>query len=228
MPSGSESNDDRSSPSEDATLGDVAANADLTLIGHSLEPSEPDGAALQDEAQRQRPVPLTTQEVVGAIRPIAPPDGWTDILTGADGPRLWDRLLLSEQARVSRYHRPVTVVFSEIAGLDRLAAQWGWHVAARTLAACARRLGREIRSSDHLARLEQARFAILLTETAEIAAINFVERARASCERELTAAANDVTIGFGWASPPDGGDLLDAVNLALTRLASDLSSGPPA
>jgi len=176
--------------------------------------------------RRTRMVPISTFEVPGTIRPIPQPDGWTDVLTGADGPRFWDRIVLSEQARASRYHRPVTVAYAEIVGLDRLAGQWGWDVAERALAACARRLGREIRSSDHIARLEQARFGILLTETSEIAAINFVERARASCERELKAVGTDVVIGFGWASPPAKGDLSDAVDLALTRLAAELAVDP--
>jgi diguanylate cyclase (GGDEF)-like protein len=176
--------------------------------------------------RRTRMVPIGTFEIPAAIRPIAPPDGWADVLTGADGPRLWDRIVLSEQARVARYHRPVTVAFAELVGLEGLAGQWGWDVAERALAACARRLGREIRSSDQIARLEQARFGILLTETTEIAAINFVERARSSCERELKATGDAVRIGFGWASPPDKGDLTDAIGIALTRLAAELETGP--
>ncbi|HLO35174.1 MAG TPA: diguanylate cyclase [Candidatus Deferrimicrobium sp.] len=199
--------------------------------GHDA-PSTPDGAPDVDAdaessqliARQTRMVPIGTFVVPGVVRPIPQPDGWTDVLTGTDGPRLWDRIILSEQARAARYHRPVTVAFAEIVGLDSLASQWGWDVSERALAACARRLGREIRSSDHIARLEQARFGILLTETAEIAAINFVERARASCERELATVGTDVAIGFGWASPPEGGDLSDAVQLALTRLAAELAS----
>ena len=56
---------------------------------------------------------------------IAPPDGWTDILTGTDGPRMWDRVVLSESARTRRYKRPVTVAIAEVVGLDALAGQWG-------------------------------------------------------------------------------------------------------
>jgi len=186
----------------------------------------PAGEPVQLIARRTRMVPISTFEVPGVIRPIARPDGWTDILTGTDGPRFWDRIVLSEQARVSRYHRPVTVAFAEVIGLDGLAGQWGWDVAERALAACARLLGHEIRSSDHIARLEQSRFGILLTETSEIAAINFVERARTSCERELAAIGNGVAIGFGWASPPDKGDLSDAISLALKRLAAELAVDP--
>jgi hypothetical protein len=53
------------------------------------------------------------------------PSGWTDALTGTDGPRLWDRTVSSEVARVSRYRRPVTVALIEINGLDRTRARGG-------------------------------------------------------------------------------------------------------
>ena len=207
-----------------ATSDAPTAPSDAAVAAPDAPTEAPDDAAQSlIVARRTRMVPIATFDVPALIRPITPPDGWTDVLTGADGPRLWDRIILSEEARVARYHRPVTVAFAEIAGLDRLAGQWGWDVAGRALASCARRLGREIRSSDHIARLEQARFGILLTETAEIAAINFVERARASCERELAPFGADVRIGFGWASPPDGGDLSDAISKAQTRLAAELA-----
>jgi diguanylate cyclase (GGDEF)-like protein len=217
----------------EATEAGSRTGAGATLAPSPAVTAAPDGGAEQTPAEptqlvprRTRMVPIGTFEIPAAIRPIAPPEGWADVLTGADGPRLWDRIVLSELARAARYHRPVTVAFAELVGLDGLAAQWGWDVAERALSACARRLGREIRSSDHIARLEQARFGILLTETTEIAAINFVERARSSCERELKATGDAVTIGFGWASPPDKGDLSDAIELALTRLAAELESGP--
>jgi len=211
----------------DPAAPDPAAPGDVAPRAAGCAPAE---QGVSDRslivARRTRMVPIATFDVPAEIRPIAPPDGWTDVLTGADGPRLWDRLILSEGARVARYHRPVTVAFAEIVGIDKVATTWGWDVAARALASCARRLGREIRSSDHIARLEQSRFGILLTETSEIAAINFVERARASCERELRAIGDDVAIGFGWASPPDKGDLSDAVDIALTRLAAELAVDP--
>lgn len=164
---------------------------------------------------------------VGPARPglLMPPlpSGWSDPLTGVDGPRFWDRVVLTETARVRRYKRPVTVAFVEIGGLDRLARLWGFDVAERALVSCARTLAKEIRSSDHIARVEVARFAILLTETSEIPAINFVERARASCEAAIGAVALDsVRVGFGWASPPPKGDLGVAIEVATARLAAEL------
>ena len=129
-------------------------------------------------------------EGVGAATDGLPaaPSGWTDPLTGTDGPRLWDRVISSEVARVSRYHRPATVVLVDVAGLDDFARAWGTDVAERLFIQLARTMSVESRSSDHIARIDRTRFAILLTETDEIAAINFVERVRAACECRATRA----------------------------------------
>ena len=175
--------------------------------------------ALADTAEAAAaPIPIVDA-------PVPPPSGWNDPLTGTDGPHYWDRLIISESARVRRYHRPTTVVFVEIAGLTRLGQLWGADVAERTLISAARTLSQSIRTSDHIARVEPIRFAILLTETAEIAAINFIERARASCERDLRVASEVVGVAFGWASPPSTNwDLADAVALAQKRLDVELKT----
>jgi len=167
-------------------------------------------------------MPAASIPIVNA--PVPPPTGWNDPLTGTDGPHYWDRLIISETARVRRYKRPATIVLVEIAGLTRLAALWGPDVAERTLISAARTLSQSIRTSDHIARIEPIRFGILLTETAEIAAINFVERARVSCERDLRVASEVVGVAFGWASPPTSSDLSDAVALAQKRLEAELHS----
>jgi diguanylate cyclase (GGDEF)-like protein len=148
-----------------------------------------------------------------------PPSGWNDPLTGTDGPRLWDRVLASESARVRRYKRPATVALVEVVGMDDFTSVWGAEIAERTFVRIARTLAVEIRSSDHIARIDRTRFAVLLTETDEIAAINFVERARAACERQ----PGDLRIAVGWASPPEGADLHAALATAEGRLNDELA-----
>ena len=81
----------------------------------------------------------------------------------------------------------------------------------------------ESRSSDHIARIDRTRFAILLTETDEIAAINFVERVRAACESVLRAP-DLVRIGIGWASPAGSTDLRAAIDVAEARVADELET----
>jgi diguanylate cyclase (GGDEF)-like protein len=181
-------------------------------------------SAADSSASAPEPEPPDRDDAIPIVSLSVPePSGWSDPQTGTDGPRLWDRLIISESARVRRYKRPATVVLVEVVGIDGLARLWGPRVAEHALASAARILAKEIRTSDHIARLERLRFGVLLTETTEIAAINFVERARASCERDLQVATQVVNVAFGWASPPKGGDLSDAMALAAERLAAEIA-----
>ena len=149
------------------------------------------------------------------------PEGWTDQLTGTDGPRLWERILSSETARVKRYHGPATIVLAELTGIDRFSAVWGADAASRLFVQLARTLAVEVRSSDHIARLGMTRFGILLIETDEIAAINFVERARAACDHQIRTP-DLVSVAFGWAGPTAGVDLRAAVDVAAERLIREV------
>jgi diguanylate cyclase len=151
----------------------------------------------------------------------AVPSGWSDPLTGTDGPRLWDRVVSSEVARVSRYRRPVTVALIEMVGLDRYARRWGIDVGERLFVQLARTVSVNVRSSDHIARIERTRFALLLPETDEIAAINIVERVRAACEYQL-GASDLVRIAIGWAGSSTTTDLRLAIQIAGERLQDEL------
>ncbi len=146
------------------------------------------------------------------------PGDWSDALTGTDGPRLWDRLLASEVARVRRYRRPATVALAEIVGLDACEAVWGAEIAERAFVRLARTLATEIRSSDHIARIDRTRFAILLTETDEIAAINFIERVRTAVEQQ----PGEMGIAIGWAGPTGASDLHEALATAESRLVAEI------
>jgi diguanylate cyclase (GGDEF)-like protein len=163
--------------------------------------------------------PADAPAATGATGVSTPdPASWTDPLTGADGPRLWDRLLASETARCRRYRRPATVALVEFLGFDELVRAWGPAISERTFVRQARTLATEIRSSDHIARIERTRFAILLTETDEIAAINFVERVRTAFERQ----PGELRIALGWASPTAKTDLHDALSTAEQRLLDEI------
>jgi diguanylate cyclase (GGDEF)-like protein len=157
----------------------------------------------------------------------APPSPWSDTLTGADGPRFWDRILIHEEARGRRYARPITAVLVEVTGLDDLSAAWGADTMQQTFVRVARALATEVRTSDHIARIDRTRFGILLTETDEIAAINFIERARASCERQFQGNADVVSIAFGWASPTKTIGLRQAIETAEARLEAERDDARP-
>lgn len=149
------------------------------------------------------------------------PHGWSDSLTGADGPRLWDRLVTSEQARLRRHGGSVTVVMLELVGFTELAAWVGRDVAVQSFGRLSHIIGGEIRSSDHIARVAANRFAVLLIETDEVRTLNFVDRLLRACQPEIDALGGLVRIGVGWASPMPAHDLTGAMALAEQRLASD-------
>lgn len=163
-----------------------------------------------------------TGELPDAVLPDEPA-GWTDVLTGCDGPRYWDRVVTSEQARNARHHRTATIVLVEFAGIDAIARRWGNDLALQLFLRLARELAGGIRSSDHIARIGRTRFAVLLVETDEVLAINFVDRIRDRCESDIDPVANGIRIAIGWASPPPDGHLADAQHVAAERLEADLS-----
>ena len=151
----------------------------------------------------------------------------TDPATGVDNTRAWARSLSEEAARSARYGRPVTVVIAEIDGLDRLAERFGTESADRLIPPVADALRRNARAADRVARLSGPRFGVLLTETDEIRAINYVERVRAACDRWLEAGAVAVRLSIGWASPPAGGDLVAAVHEAEQRMYREQRRAAP-
>jgi diguanylate cyclase (GGDEF)-like protein len=229
-------------PSPDAALPDRAASSDAVpdheppdiVASWNDDATEPDPSAgsADPDSFPEDEMDRTTQpdETGAADRPgdhsasawPTAPSGWSDTITSTDGPHYWDRLMSSERDRVRRYRRPATIVFIEIAHLDRLGELWGEDVAAQSLVRVGRTVMRQIRSSDHAARIDVSRFAVFLPETDEIAAINFVERVRAAIEASLGSMAETVALAFGWASPADG-DLDAALELAESRLAAELA-----
>jgi diguanylate cyclase (GGDEF)-like protein len=157
---------------------------------------------------------------------VAPPDPHVDRLTDLFGPEIFERLLVAESARVRRYRRPASLVLAEIAGLDALAHAWGVDVATTAVESLATVLRKGSRTSDFVGRVAVDRFAVILTETDEIAAINYVERVREAWESLPAIAAGTVRVGFGWAGTPSRATLLDARPSAEEVLRGDLRERP--
>jgi diguanylate cyclase (GGDEF)-like protein len=151
---------------------------------------------------------------------LAPPR--TDPLTGLLLPAEWNRIVGDEAARIHRYGRPATVVLFELDGLDKLIAVLGPEAGDRILPALTDVLSRHARAADHLARLGPGRFAVLLPETGEVEAVNYVERVREACELWLESGAIAMRLAIGWAAPPTDGGLADAVALAQDRMYFEL------
>jgi diguanylate cyclase (GGDEF)-like protein len=118
----------------------------------------------------------------------------------------WAAWLEEEAARAVRYERPATIVLVELAGLDRLADRVGAAAADRLIPPVASTIRRHARAADRLARLSATRFGVLLVETDEVSAINYVERIRSNCDVWLAAGAVSLRLSAGWAEiRPDRG-----------------------
>jgi diguanylate cyclase (GGDEF)-like protein len=153
---------------------------------------------------------------------IPAPQGWDDPFTGVGGPDLWRRLLVGEVARSARYSRALTVVAIEVHGVDELAERYGLDHARRILRGTAQTLHRASRGSDTCARIAPSRFGVVLVETDEVLAVNFVERVRDDLPRRMPKNVEGLRLGFGWASPR-GNESADAlVTRASTRLMVEL------
>jgi diguanylate cyclase (GGDEF)-like protein len=127
------------------------------------------------------------------------PEASLDAATGFEVGPAWTRWLAEEETRILRFHRPATVVLIELSGLDRLADRLGDDVAERLIPPIATTLRRDARATDRLARLGPTRFAALLVETSEVAAINWIERVRTACDVWLEAGAVALRLSVGWA-----------------------------
>jgi diguanylate cyclase (GGDEF)-like protein len=150
------------------------------------------------------------------------PAGWDDPITGLEGPDFWQRVLVSETARAYRYKRALTVVVIELAGLDKLGEAWGVDVARHAVREAAQCLRRTSRTSDYCTRIGPGTFGVILTETDEIAAINFVERVREAGPRSMPRGGEELRFSFGWASPKPGESADAVVRRATDRLHADI------
>ena len=167
-------------------------------------------------------------EAVGGVRLVGPEaEGRpaltrTDAVTGLLMPAEWTRIVADEDARIHRYGHPATVVVIELEGLDRLVSALGREAGERILPAVADALGRNARGADHLARLGPSRFGVMLPETGEVEAVNYIERVREACDLWLESGAIALRLSIGWASSTADRSLGDAIALAQDRMYAEL------
>ena len=147
--------------------------------------------------------------------------GWFDEETRLLGPRAWAAILGVEAARCKRYGRPATVVMVEVSGLEDLVTVWGTEVGSHAASRVGAVLRAKVRTSDYAARIGPRRFAVLLPETGEIAAVNFVERVRDACDEALRHLESDARAWFGWADATPRRSLSAALEAAIERIATD-------
>ena len=207
MSSGGDSGD--SNPVDAVDDADApAAIEDAIVEAGEPEENPEDGPALAVEASE----PAT--DVEG--------DTGIDAVTGLIGPGAFTRLVAVEDSRIRRYERHATIVIFELVGLDRLMDRLGTDAADRVVPALADTMRRLARDVDYVARLAPGRFGVLLPETDEVAAINYVERVRRACELWLESGAIALSLAVGWAGTTGDPTLPEAQRLATDRMYAEL------
>ena len=179
-----------------------------------------------------RPVALAPSAIGrGYSSPVAQEPGQhgreIDRLTGLLSLTDWNRLIEDENVRHARYKRTTTIVVIELDGFDRLMTALGQIAADRVVAAVADAIRRHARKADHIARLGPSRYGVLLLETDEISAINFVERVRQAGDLWLESGAISIRLAIGWASPVVDSSVVGAQAQAIERMFNEMHRGAP-
>jgi diguanylate cyclase (GGDEF)-like protein len=192
---------------------------DLAAAGSS-RPSGPRPALTNGwTAQVER---FATEPLAGTD-PIALPESAPDheVLGGLLDAAGWASHVATEDSRVRRYHHPATIVVIEFDGLRQAMEIHGSDIGRRVLPGVAGISRRLARDADHVGRLGPGEFTVLLAETDEISAINYVERIRVACEEWLAATEVGLGMAIGWAGTTGDPTLPDAQRLATERMHAE-------
>ncbi len=133
----------------------------------------------------------------------------------------WAGKVATEDSRVRRYHHPATIVVIEFDGLRGAMEEHGSDIGRRVLPGIAGIIRRLARDADHVGRLAPGGFTVLLAETDEISAINYVERIRVACEEWLEQTGVALGMSIGWAGTTGDPTLPDAQRLATERMSAE-------
>jgi diguanylate cyclase (GGDEF)-like protein len=187
--------------------------------------------AIDDDAHDLEATPEMTNETDPAETPAepAPPalhavarsSRGRDPLTGMLDPDAFEEVMAQEDAREQRYGHPATVIVFELDGLAKLVDRLGAEPGDRIEVALADTITRLARRADHVARLDRGRYAVLLPETDEVAAINYIERIRRACDLWLESGAIAMRLSIGWASTNGDAGLNGAIRVASDRLRQE-------
>jgi diguanylate cyclase (GGDEF)-like protein len=197
----------------------AVASAGAGPSGRLHDPHDRGVATMTIGGQRATQAPASGAEEAPFGQPVmTSADAVTGLLTASG----WGRVVADEDARVRRYRRPATIVMIELDGLERLTSRLGDAAGERLIPAVADTIHRLAREADHVARLGHGRFGVLLPETDEIQAINYVERVRRTCDLWLESGAVSMRLAMGWASAAGDDSLHDAGRAATERMFGEI------
>lgn len=144
----------------------------------------------------------------------------TDALTGLANHRTFHERLRAEVERAGRSGRPLSVVVLDIDHFKPVNDRFGHQIGDRLLVEVTRRLDRQVRGGDTLARVGGEEFAWLLPETDGPTAWAVAERARRAVADRPFAMVGRVTVSAGVCdldSAAGAQDLFRLADIALYR-----------
>lgn len=138
----------------------------------------------------------------------------------SDGHDRWARALDAESARIARRGHRASVVLID---LDAAANDdvRGFDDAAPVLSRLAETIRRSTREADVVVPLGAGRYGVLLVDTDQVLAINFVERVRHACDTWLSSRNAGVRLVIGWADARPGRSIHEALADAERALERD-------
>lgn len=191
------------------------AMVDVLLASSYIGTSRGAGASSTSTGSAGSPLAAETDADHGGEQTEdARPDTHRALLDAAS----FEAIVTHEDEREGRYRRPTTVVVLELDGLDRLVDRLGSGAADKVEPDVADTIARLARRADYVARLAPGRFAVLMPETDEIVAINYVERIRQACDEWLESGAIAMRLAIGWASTAGNASVTTAMQVAIDRM----------
>ncbi|MCO7175381.1 GGDEF domain-containing protein [Sporolactobacillus kofuensis] len=126
----------------------------------------------------------------------------TDVLTGVDNRRSFERLAQKELARQLNHHKPCALILFDIDHFKKINDTFGHAVGDMALQKMAEVCEQVLREQDHFGRIGGEEFAVFLAHTSHDEAAHIAERLRktiSACQIELdggTQVALSASVGF--------------------------------
>ena len=157
-----------------------------------------------------------------------------DPLTGLENRAAWDEMLAVEEARWSRYSRPVTIVSADLDNLKSVNDQLGHAAGDQMIRAAADVLRRRARTADRVARVGGDEFLVMLPETDASGGARYVARVKAAARRASAPDRPGIVLSLGAATAIAGESLVsttaraDVAMYAAKRRRATRAPGPNA
>jgi len=160
------------------------------------------GHALADVAESLLAQAISREELA-ADRDRFAREARMDPLTGLDNRTAWSELLVTEEARRSRYARPVSIVSADVDNLKAVNDLYGHAAGDRIIRAAAELLRGQARATDRVARIGGDEFLVLMPETDGDGAARYVARVRSAIKRIQADEGPELALSVGAATAAD-------------------------